>query len=141
MTRSVIGSFLVASFLLVGCPASDQRRGVQYAPDQDDPQAPRGLTSEQLEEIKRVERIGNSAIVDCYTDEMERQNTKKIQGAVTVKVLIGTNGKAQEVQIARSTLNAPQVHQCMQQVIRSWDFPTLNAPTWYGTTFSFTPAY
>lgn len=140
MTRGVIGSFLLAALLLVGCPASEQR-DVQYGSNEADPQAPRGLTGEQLEEIKRVERIGNSAIVDCYTDEMERLNTKKIQGTVTVKVLIGSNGKAQEVQIARSTLNAPQVHQCLQQVIQSWDFPTLNAPTWYGTTFSFTPAY
>ena len=27
------------------------------------------------------------------------------------------------------------------QVIRGWEFPELSAPTWYGSTFSFTPAY
>lgn len=99
------------------------------------------ITAEQLEEIQSVERVGRSAIIECYTEELERRQTKKLVGDVTVRILIGTTGRANQVTITESTLKAPEVHECIKQVIMRWDFPALAAASWYGTTFSFSPAY
>lgn len=143
-TRSIVGPILLAITLVLGCSGSDRsRRGAATGGGTEDETAPvaRGLTMEQMEEIKRLERIGETALVDCYAEEVERTGNKKLEGNVTVKILIGTTGAAQEVQIARSSINAPQMHQCMQQVIMRWEFPRPQAPTWYGTTFNFAPAY
>ena len=100
-----------------------------------------GLTQENIEEIKAAERAGNAAITDCYTDELERLGNKKLEGKVTVEIQIGTDGRALSVGINEATLKAPRVHACIQTVIKTWDFPRLKAPSNYGTTFSFTPAY
>jgi hypothetical protein len=133
-----------ASLILGGCPSSTtQGGGGEYGGgDPADPASTTGgVTFEQMEEIKRVERIGQPGITACYTEELERRQTKKLQGKVVVKIQIGINGSALQVNIGESTLNAPLVHQCIQQQIRKWEFPKVSSPTWYGTTFHFSPAY
>lgn len=107
----------------------------------DDPVAERGVTAEQMEEIQRVERNGRPALIDCYTDELERLNTKKLKGKVTVKIYIGADGRVLQVAIAETTLRAPRVHTCIQNAVKGWEFPRLRSPTWYGTTLFFDPAY
>jgi len=96
---------------------------------------------EQLEEIRRAERVGQPTLVECYEEEMERRKTKTLEGKVVVKILIGTEGAAQQVVIGQSTLKAPKAEGCMANAIRTWEFPRLNTPSWYSTTFSFSPAY
>ena len=133
--------WLMGSFLLLACSGSNQPRTGPEAPVDNTPPAPRGVTSEQMEEIQSVERAGRPAVIDCYTDELERRNDKKLKGSVTVEIHIAATGAVQQVRISRSTLQAPQVLQCIDRVIRSWEFPRLRADTWYGTTFQFSPAY
>jgi outer membrane biosynthesis protein TonB len=144
MSEAKVVMLLLASAILTGCPSSatQQGGGELGGGDPTDPASTRGgVTFEQMEEIKRVERIGQPGITACYTDELERRNTKKLEGKVVVKIQIGTNGSALQVTIGESTLNAPLVHQCMQEQIRKWEFPKVASPTWYGTTFHFSPAY
>lgn len=99
------------------------------------------LTSEQLEEIQRVERVGQTSVIACYTAELERRGNKDLEGSVLVKILIGTDGSAQRVAIGKSTLKVPQVHSCIVEAIRGWEFPKLRSATWHSTTFKFSPAY
>jgi len=94
-----------------------------------------------MEEIRSVERAGRPAVTDCYTDELERRTDKKLKGSVTVEIHIAATGAVQEVRITRGTLQAPQVLRCIEQVLRSWEFPRMQTDTWYGTTFQFSPAY
>ena len=141
MTRTAIGLTLLAMTLVPGCSGSQSRGGQPMYVDDDTPPVAQGLTMEQMEEIKRVERIGQTALTECYTDELQRRGTKKLEGNVAFNILIGTNGAAQQVQITESSLNAPQAQQCMRQAIMRWEFPSPEAPTWYGTSFHFAPAY
>jgi hypothetical protein len=99
------------------------------------------LTPEQLEEIQRVERAGQTSLIACYTQELERRRDKKLEGKVAAQILIGVDGSASKVVIGESTLKAPLVHRCMVNAIRTWEFPKLSSPSWYSTTFSFSPAY
>jgi outer membrane biosynthesis protein TonB len=99
------------------------------------------LTSEQMEEIQRVERVGQTSVIACYTAELERRGDKNLEGSVLVKILIGTDGSAQRVVIGKSTLKVPRVHSCIVEAIRGWEFPKLRSATWHSTTFKFSPAY
>ena len=138
----VVGSILTA-MLFAACSGGSQQPVATGGGGEVDntPSAGGGMTMEQLDEIKRVERIGHAAIVECYTEELERLNTKKLEGKVTVEIRIGTNRRALSVGINESTLKAPRVHACIQRVIKTWEFPRLSAPSDYGTTFAFSPAY
>jgi len=124
----------------VGCSGSDQVGPGSTTPD-NTPPAPRSVTVEQMEEIQATERAGRPAVIDCYTDELERGTDKKLKGSVTVEIHIAATGAVQQVRIAKSSLPIPQVLQCIEKVIRSWEFPRLRNDTWYGTTFMFSPAY
>jgi hypothetical protein len=99
------------------------------------------LSIEELEDIKRVEHAGNAAITACYTAELERRGTKDLVGKVTVQLHIQSTGNVRVVNITGSTLNAPLVHRCIQQVIEGWEFPPLRTAAWYGTAYVFDPAY
>jgi hypothetical protein len=99
------------------------------------------LTMEALEELQRIERLGRPAIIACYTAELERRGNKELQGKVVVRILVGTNGVASQIQIGESTLEAPRVHSCIVKTIRTWELPRITAPSWYSTTFDFSPAY
>jgi len=98
-------------------------------------------TAEQMEEVQKTVRNGQSAIINCYTEEMERQKDKKLAGNVMVKMLIGTRERAEQVEIGERTLNAPTLHACIIQTVKSWEFPRLNAPSWFTYPFEFSPAY
>jgi hypothetical protein len=130
--------------VLAGCSGSSGGQQPVYGPGPDNegtPAAQRSMTAEQYEEIERVRRVGMPGLNGCYEDELERRNTKKLKGKLTVKIQIGTQGSALQVNIAQTTFNAPVMHQCIQQQIMKWEFPRLQSPTWYGTTIEFSPAY
>ena len=128
--------------LSIGCSGGGQGQDPGPIPPERTAPAERGgLTQENIDEIQAAERAGNAAITECYTDELERLEGKKLEGKVTVEIRIGTNGRALSVGINEATLQAPRVHACIQSVIKTWDFPKVKAPTNYGTTFSFSPAY
>lgn len=99
------------------------------------------LTADALEELQRVERLGQTAIIACYTAELERRGDKALKGKVLVRILVGTSGAADDVQIGESTLKAPRVHKCIIKSIRNWELPQIKAATWYSTTFELSPAY
>jgi outer membrane biosynthesis protein TonB len=99
------------------------------------------LTMEALEEIQRMERVGQPALIACYTAELERRGDKALKGKVVVRILVGVRGAADDVQIGESTLKAPKVHACLIKTIRQWELPKISAASWYSTTFEFSPAY
>jgi TonB family protein len=99
------------------------------------------LTPEQLEEVRQAERAGQPTLIACYQKELARRGNKQLQGKVVVKILIGTDGSASQVQIGESTLKAPAVHRCIIDAIRKWELPRVAQASWYSTTFSFSPAY
>jgi hypothetical protein len=146
MGLKVVWTILLSLFLLsglAGCSGGGQQPVATGggATDDNTASASGGLTMEQLDEIERVKRIGHAAIVECYTDELERRGNKELEGKVTVEIRIGTNRRALSVGINQSTLKAPKVHACIQNVIKTWEFPRLSAPADYGATFAFSPAY
>ncbi|MCC6749426.1 MAG: AgmX/PglI C-terminal domain-containing protein [Deltaproteobacteria bacterium] len=136
--------FLVAGLLtLAGCPAEQsQGPGPRTGPAQGGPsEDSSALTPEQMEEIQKAARAGQPGVERCYTEELEKRGDKSFKGKLTVKILIGTNGTATQVTIVESELKAPAVHQCIEQAVKGWEFPTLRSPSWFSYPYTFQPAY
>jgi len=138
MSRRIIMGTVLAPVLslLFGCASQQAVDPVLNAGGSE-----QALSVEELEEIKRVEQAGNAAITACYTAELERRGNKDLAGKVTVQLHIQPTGAVRVVNITESTLNAPLVHRCIQQVIEGWEFPQLRTAAWYGTAYVFDPAY
>ena len=86
-------------------------------------------------------RNGQDQITHCYTEEMERQKDKKLAGNVLVKILIGTNERADQVVIGEHTLKGSLLRRLHRADLKSLEFPRLNSPSWFTYPFEFSPAY
>ncbi len=126
--------------MLFSCQATTSSEG-GYDEPQSGPPVEKGLTSDQLEEVQRVERVGRTAVVECYNEELRRRGTKDLKGTVTVSIHIGQQGNVLEAKIASSSLGVPAVHQCIQDVIGKWTFPPLRNDFMHSVTYDFSPAY
>ena len=134
---------LVAVGLVAGCASGGGSAGPAHGGEAAAEGAPAqpAMTAEQHEEIEQARRAGMSGLNTCFESELERRKDPKLRGKVTLKIQIGSEGKALEVIIAETTFDAPRMHECIQQQLPTWEFPALMAPTWYGTTVEFSPAY
>lgn len=88
----VVKLLLLASavLILIGCPSSTTQGGGGEVGGGDpaDPASNQGgVTFEQLEEIKRIEGIGHRGVTACYTEELERRDSKKLV-AITLRLLL-----------------------------------------------------
>lgn len=146
MGRKVIELLIVTLALvgLLGCPGGGQSPQPVTGGGQEEgsnPNASGGITQEQLDEIEATRRGGMTAIVGCFNDEIERQKNPKLKGKVMVEIQIGTAGRALSVGIKRSTFRSTTIQTCIQNTIKTWEFPRLNSTFNYPTTFDFSPAY
>lgn len=145
MGRKVIGLSIVTLALvgLLGCPGGGQSPqpvtgGQEEGPT---PNASGGITQEQIDEIEATRRGGMAAIVECFNDEIERRKVRKLKGKVMVEIQIGTAGRALSVGIKQSSFRSTEIQTCIQNTIKTWEFPRLTSAFNYPTTFDFSPAY
>jgi outer membrane biosynthesis protein TonB len=130
--------------VLAACPQGKQGRGPHTGGSGggvDDDEAATALTPQQMEEVQQTVRAGQPALTRCYTEELMERGDRKFQGEVVVNIVVGTQSAADRVEIVRSTLNAPPVHDCIKRVVAGWEFPVLPAPKMFSFPFQFEPAY
>jgi hypothetical protein len=132
---------LLVVLSLAACAPSQKARPAKRAPAPAPKPVAQAATAEQLEGIERTLQVGLTALTSCYTSEMERQGTKKFQGRVLYKILIGADQKAAQVVIGDESLAGPQMHKCMVSVIKGWEFPQLKTEMWFSRPIEFSPAY
>jgi hypothetical protein len=144
MGRKVIELSIVTLALvgLQGCPGGGQSQPVTGGGQEVAPaNVSGGISQEQIDEIEATRRGGMTAIVGCFNDEIERGKNHKLHGKVMVEIQIGTAGRALSVGIKRSTFKSTKIQTCIQNTIKSWEFPRLTSTFNYPTTFEFSPAY
>lgn len=86
-----------------------------------------GLTAEQ---IRRVVVAHQGALRACYDSELARN--PNLRGGVTMTWSIDTGGAVTSSTVAGTTLNNPRVEGCISRQVKTWKFPTANAPTTVG---------
>ncbi len=150
MFRVFATAALMAMFL-VACsqpaPKQDPWRSVGPIPPPPPTEAPpetegNALTQKQMVELENTIQVGQNASIRCYEDELERRGNKDLSGSVMVKIHIGTKGKALSVEVGDiSTIKVPAIHQCIVEAAMNWEYPLIERPYRYSTTFNLSPAY
>lgn len=87
-------------------------------------QAKGGLSPDQ---VQRVVRARTGALRACF--ESEAQRDPNLKGGVTVQWHIEPGGGVTSASVASSTLKNPRVEGCVLRQVKSWKFPTADAPT------------
>ena len=76
--------------------------------------------------IQRGVKRRMGAIQDCYQHELD--HTPSLEGDLTVRFQIGTDGRAHDAEIARSTLGDATVEQCVTGVFDGMTFARPTGP-------------
>ncbi|RMG16509.1 MAG: hypothetical protein D6729_10790 [Deltaproteobacteria bacterium] len=71
--------------------------------------------------ISRYIKVRMRSITSCYEAELKRNPS--LQGKLSIRIVIGTNGRVADISIEEDTLGSPAVVRCVRNRIRPWRFP------------------
>lgn len=150
MRRAIVIAGALAA-LLVACSGPERKEDpwrsvgpIPPAPPTEAPPETKGtaLTQPQMVELESTIQLGQNSAIRCYEDELERRGNKDLSGSVMVVIHIGTKGKALSVEVSDiSTIKVKAVHDCIIEAAMGWDYPLIERPYEYSTTFNLSPAY
>ncbi|MEZ4463923.1 MAG: AgmX/PglI C-terminal domain-containing protein [bacterium] len=73
------------------------------------------------EEVQRVVRLKKAEYRACY--ERELQSRRDLEGKLTMKWVVGPDGKVLAASVVDSTLASDEVGACIGRAIKRWQFP------------------
>jgi TonB family protein len=73
------------------------------------------------EVVARVFKQHLAQLRYCYQRSLA--TNPNVQGKVAVKFIIGGNGEVRASQVQSSTVNTPELEQCVTSALRAWTFP------------------
>jgi hypothetical protein len=96
------------------------------------------VSPEKMDEINtRLDRRRN-AVARCLTDAQIAGNAPKVaHGKMTVEFVVSPAGKAENIKIAKSTMDNGVVQNCVIQKVGETAFPELPKSLEWSYTFSF----
>lgn len=116
-------------------PSGPSVMGVQ---DQGDPNDHSGnmIPPEKMDEVQNDLKRKQMIISRCLADAVEAGEAKKnTHGKVTVELVVSTSGKAENVKIVKSDIQAQSVLDCTKKHVESIEFPQL--PKQFETSFTY----
>ncbi len=100
-----------------------------------------GIPPDKEAEIQLLLQQRETSARRCYQDVLNEKHDRAFQGSVKVLISIQTSGKASAVKIAGGTLNDKDVHDCLIELIKDFEFPQLAAAGDVQYEFRFRPQY
>jgi len=82
-----------------------------------------GVDAEQHDAIERVLARKIPELQACWQEEYEKTKNRKLEGNVSLMMVVSAGGKASKVDILESTIKTPAIEQCVVTAVRSWNFP------------------
>ncbi len=116
-------------------PSGPSVMGVQ---DQGDPTDRSGgmIPPEKMDEVQTDLKRKQMIISHCLAEAVEAGNAKKnTHGKITVELVVSTSGKAENVKIVKSDIEAQSVQDCTKKHVEEIEFPQL--PKQYETSFTY----
>lgn len=100
-----------------------------------------GIPIDKQQDILLVLQQRDPTTTKCYADVLNRKGDRAFAGSVKVLIRFATDGRATGVQVLTTTLNSPEVEDCLVEKILGFDFPALDQPGEMDYQFNFRPAY
>jgi TonB family protein len=118
---------LVAMLLVGGCAEDKpaERRTTRTASDESQGSAadPSAVTPERQNAVERLFARKAGDLQSCWTEEYERTHNRKLEGDLTIQLVVAPSGKADDVKVIKSTLGNQDVESCVVKAVASWAFP------------------
>jgi len=103
-----------------------------------------GIPPDKQAEIQLVLQQRDPSTLKCYSDVLNEKHARAFKGSVAVIVTLepsGESSKASDVKIVNSTLNNKDVHDCLIEKIKEFEFPKLDHGGSMQYVYHFQPAY
>jgi TonB family protein len=76
--------------------------------------------------IERTFARKTGDLQNCWAEEYDRTKDRKLQGEVTVQLMVTPSGKPSDVKILKTSLNNPAIESCVVKTVTGWSFPEGN---------------
>ena len=140
--RAVVVS-ATALLSVLGCATTGEpnEERVRVVRNQEQSAEQGGIPPDKQAEIQLVLQQRDPSTLKCYSDVLNEKHDRAFKGSVAVIVTLEPSGKASDVKIVNSTLNNKEVHDCLIEKIKDFDFPTLDHGGSMQYVYHFQPAY
>src|SRR5262249_22082982 len=123
VTMRMTGVVLV--LVAFGCEQQETRpartsHNVEHEGSAVDPSA---LSPERADAIERLVARKAQELQSCWTDEYEKTHNRKLEGDVSLQLMISASGKPSEVKVVKSSMNNDSVESCVTKTVKEWHFP------------------
>jgi hypothetical protein len=131
---------MMVALLLAACAENNAARTDPEKPQPNNPDAPT-VTAEQNDAIDALFRRKAPALQTCWQQEYERSQNRKVEGDISLQMVVSRAGKAQGIKIVKSTIGVPAIDQCVISEVGTWVFPEGPADAPYRRTVHLGPAF
>jgi hypothetical protein len=127
----------------LGCATGGGGDGrVHVTPRSPDAEPERGgIPPDKQSEIQLVLQQRDQSTRRCYNEVLNEKHDRAFKGNVSLLITIQPNGAASEVQVVNSTLNNKEVHDCLIEKIKNFEFPQIEQAGTLQYVYRFEPAY
>ncbi len=132
---------VVAFGCVAGCAAERTTRNDPQPQREVVHNDPAAVTAEQNDAIEALFKRKTPALQRCWQEEYSRTSNRKLEGDITLSMLISKSGKAGELKVVQSTLGVPAVDQCVLREVGDWTFPEGQAAAPYRRTVHLGAAF
>ena len=140
-----VAAVMVSAALLpvLGCASTGEpgEGRVRVVRNQEQSAEQGGIPPDKQAEIQLVLQQRDPSTLKCYSDVLNEKHDRAFKGSVAVIVTLEPSGKASDVKIVNSTLNNKDVHDCLIEKIKEFEFPKLDHGGSMQYVYHFQPAY
>lgn len=113
----------VCALLLCGCAETKTETRSEPAESQAPDHNAATVTAEQNDAIDALFRRKAPALQRCWQEEYQRTQNRKLEGDITLQMIVSKKGQPTNLKVSASTIGAPAVEQCVLGEVQSWSFP------------------
>jgi TonB family protein len=134
----VVEGAVLAFALIGGCaedkPAQRETSTTSSSASETTSADPGAVTPERQDAVERLFARKAQELQQCWSDEYEKTHNRKLEGDVSVQLMIDPGGRASDVKIVKSTLGNSSVESCVVKSVQSWGFPSGSGSMAYNRT-------
>jgi hypothetical protein len=140
---AVLATGAPALLPILGCASTGEsgEERVRIVRPQEQTAVEGGIPPDKQAEIQLLLQQRDPSTLKCYSDVLNEKHDRAFKGSVAVLLTLEPSGKASDVKIVNSTLNNEEVHSCLIEKLKEFEFPTLDHGGSMQYVYHFQPAY
>jgi len=146
ITRNTFGfvaALLIGSAVSACATSGDSQNGehVRVIPNAERAAEEGGISPDKQSDIQLLLQQREPSTTKCYSDVLNEKHDRAFKGTVAVIISLEPSGQASDVRIVNSTLNNKEVHDCLIEKIKEFEFPQIEHKGSMQYVYRFQPAY